>query len=221
MINRPRRDLLAAAACTAGLALAPTVARAQGAPKLNADYRMVEPVQPSDAAGKIEIIEFFGYWCPHCAEFEPLITAWSKRLPADVSLRYMPVAFAQQQEIYSRFFYALDAMGLVQQMHAKVFNALHTAKTTTLATPEMCADFMAANGVDRAKFLETMKSFGVQSRAQQAKRVCDAYRVEGTPALAVAGRYYTAPSMAAEGGPGSLRVVDYLVEQVRRNPAKA
>ncbi|CAN5144347.1 thiol:disulfide interchange protein DsbA/DsbL [soil metagenome] len=221
MINRQRRDLLAAAACTAGLALAPTVVRAQGAPQLNNDSRLVEPTQPSDAGGKIEVIEFFGYWCPHCAEFEPLMTSWSKRVPGDVQLRYVPVAFSPAQDIYSKFFYALDAMGLVASMHGKVFNALHTAKTTTLATPEMCADFMASNGVDRAKFLDTLKSFGVQSRAQQAKRVCDAYRVEGTPALAVAGRFYTAPSMAADGGPGALRVVDYLLDQVRRAPAKA
>ncbi len=218
-MKNSRREFVAGAACGAALALAPVLARAQGAPQVNREYRLVEPAQPTEGGGRIEVIEFFGYWCPHCAEFEPMMTAWARRAPPDVAFRYVPVAFAPAQDIYSKFFYALDAMGLVQQLHPKVFVALHTTRSTRLETPEACADFAAANGVDRARFLATLNSFGVQSRAAQARRVVDAYRVEGTPALAVAGRYYTAPSLA-NGAADALRTIDYLIEQTRKSSAK-
>jgi thiol:disulfide interchange protein DsbA len=217
-MNPQRRELLGAAACTAAWALVPATARAQGGPQVNRDFRLVEPAQPADAAGKIDVSEFFGYWCPHCAEFEPLMTPYVKKLPSDVAFRYVPVAFIPQQDVYSKLYYTLDAMGQVQNLHAKVFDAIHK-QNNHLETPEKMAEFVGANGVDAAKFLETYKSFGVQSRASQAKRICDAYRVEGTPALAVAGRYYTAPSMTGDG-PGALRTVDWLVDQARKNPSK-
>src|SRR5215510_3117914 len=117
-MNRRRFAIrLAAAAATPAL---PLVARAQGAPVEGRDYaRLAQPLA-MPATGKVEVVEFFGYWCPHCNSFEPTLDAWARKLPADVAFRRVPVAFSAPQEPYAKIFFALEAMGLLEQMHRKV-----------------------------------------------------------------------------------------------------
>jgi thiol-disulfide isomerase/thioredoxin len=51
--------------------------------------RLQQPV-PVAVPGKVEVMEFFGYWCPHCNALEPELEAWVRKLPADVNFRRMP-----------------------------------------------------------------------------------------------------------------------------------
>lgn len=169
------------------------------------------PVTP----GKIEVVEFFWYGCPHCNAFEPALDAWQKNLPADVAFRRVPVAFRDEPFVaHQKIFYALDAMGLVHTMHRKVFYAIH-AERQRLDKPVEIAAFMQKNGVDSAKFMENFNSFGVQTKARQAARLAEAYKIDGVPAIGVQGRYYTSGSLA--GSPeGALAVADYLIQKVRK-----
>jgi len=170
------------------------------------------PVPP----GKIEVIEFFWYGCPHCNAFEPSLDAWQKRLPADVAFKRVPVAFRDEPfTTHQKIFYALDTLGLVPAMHRKVFYAIH-GERQRLDKPAEIAAFMQKNGVDGAKFLETFNSFSVQTRARQAKQLAEAYKIDGVPAIGVQGRYYTSGSLA--GSPdGALAVTEYLIQKVRKN----
>jgi thiol:disulfide interchange protein DsbA len=192
-------------------------ALAQGAPVEGKQYRLVQPAQPSDGKARIEVIEFFAYTCVHCAHFEPELNAWEKKKSADVALNRVPVLFYPEQEPYAKLYYALLAMDQVNALHGKIFARIHPAPKVFVGfkSNEDIADFVAANGVDRKKFLEFYNSFGVNSRVQQARRLVEAYRVDGTPALAVGGRFYTAPSMVGDGE-GSLRVIDFLSDKIRR-----
>jgi thiol:disulfide interchange protein DsbA len=212
-----RRDfsshLLWAGLGAAGTVLAPH-AHAQGAPVEGQHYvRLNQPV-PVSPGGKIEVIEFFWYGCPHCNAFEPTLDAWQKKLPADVAFRRVPVAFRDEPYVpHQRIFFALDAMGLIPTMHRKVFYAIH-GERQRLDKPAEIAAFMAKNGVDSAKFLEIYDSFSVQTKARQAKQLAESYRIDGVPAIGVAGRYYTSGSLAGSAD-GSLRVAEYLIQKVR------
>jgi thiol:disulfide interchange protein DsbA len=215
-----RRDVVSAAAALLALPAvrAQTTAPAQiegRAPQAGREYLALDTPAPVDApAGRIEVVEFFWYNCPHCHAFEPTLETWIKRVPKDVAVRRVPVAFRSDFQPQQRLYYALEAMGLVSQLHAKVFHAIHVERKR-LEKPEAILEWVASQGVDKAKFAEQFNSFSTASKATRATQLTAAYRVEGVPAMGVAGRFYTDGSMA-RGMEHVLQVVDYLVAQVRR-----
>jgi thiol:disulfide interchange protein DsbA len=178
------------------------------------DYTVLETRAPVEApAGKVEVLEFFWYSCPHCNAFEPTLAAWIKKLPKDVAFRRVPVAFRDDFIPQQRLYYALDALGLVEQLHAKVFAAIHTEKLD-LSKPPAILEWAAKQGVDKAKFSEQFNSFSVASKASKGAQLQNSYRVEGVPALGVAGRFYTDGTLA-KGMERALKVVESLVAVVR------
>jgi thiol:disulfide interchange protein DsbA len=199
-----------------GLALsAGTAAQAQGGFVENTHYvKLAQPAPVSAPAGKVEVIEFFWYGCPHCNAFEPALEAWVKRLPDYVAFRRVPVAFRDIYAVHQQIYYALEAMGKVEAMHRKVFYAIHNDHKR-MENPNEIADLMAANGIERAKFLEAFNSFGVQSKIRQASKLAEAYKIDGVPALGIQGRYFTSGSLA--GSPErALAVTEFLVERTRK-----
>jgi thiol:disulfide interchange protein DsbA len=211
-----RRDFsLVCSAAVAGSALVQSSAWAQGkTPQAGSDYLLVEKRAAVEApAGKIEVVEFFWYNCSHCNAFEPAFDAWSKRVPKDLAVRRVPVAFQDDFAPQQRLFYALEALGLVEKLHRKVFAAIHVEKQN-LAKSDAIADWVAKQGVDKAKFLEQFNSFSVATKVARGTQLQNAYKVEGVPALGVAGRFYTDGSLA-KSMERALMVVDFLAAQVR------
>ena len=186
-----------------------------GAPTEGKHYvRLSQPV-PAAGGGKVEVVEFFWYGCPHCNDFEPMLEAWVKKLPADVVFRRVPVAFREEPfGSHQRLYYALEAMGQVEAVHRKVFYAIHVERQRLDKAPDIAA-FMGKNGVDGAKFLEVFNSFAVQTKARQARQLSEAYKIDGVPALGVQGRYYTSGSLAGSL-PQALSVTDHLIERARK-----
>lgn len=208
---------LAASALVLPTARAQTTAPAQvqgKKPELGTDYLQLDKRAAVEApAGKIEVVEFFWYSCPHCNVFEPTFDAWSKRVPKDVVVRRVPIAFRPDFAPQQRLFYTLEAMGLLDQLHRKVFAAIHSEKQS-LATGEAIVDWVVKQGVDKAKFLESFNSFSVSTKTSRATQLQNAYKVEGVPALGVGGRFYTDGSLA-KSMERSLQVVEFLIAQVR------
>mgnify|MGYP001049878247 FL=1 len=212
MIDARRRTLISAGAALAG-AVALPAARAQNAPVEGRDYRLVSPPQPTEApAGKIEVIEFFWYGCPHCNALEPVLKQWLSKLPSDVFFKRVHVPFGDRR--HQQLYYTLESMGLDEKLDDVVFRSIHV-DGNRLDTPEKMVDVLSKHGVDRNKFLETWKSFTVRTKMGRGTQLTQAYGVDGVPALAVAGKYYTAPSMAGSNA-GALRVVDWLVQKARQ-----
>lgn len=190
-------------------------AAAQGGPVEGVHFLKLSEVAPvSVPAGKIEVLEFFWYGCPHCNALEPALEAWIKRLPADVVFRRVPVAFSATHEAHQRMFYALEAMGQLDTLHRKIFAAIHTERKRLDREADQEA-FVAANGVDAARFAEVGRSFSVQTRMRQAKQLAMAYKIDGVPAIGVQGRFYTAGSLAGDNM-RALAVADFLIERVRK-----
>lgn len=197
----------------AAASLATTV-RAQGGPVEGTHYvRLSQPMQPP-TGGKIEVVEFFWYGCPHCNAFEPALDAWSKQLPADVAFRRVPVAFGESYVAHQRLFFALDSMGVVSTLHRKVFYAIHNDRQQLNKLPDMVA-FLARNGVDGAKFTEAYNSFSVQTKARQATQLSASYKIDGVPAIGVQGQFYTSGSLAGSND-RMLAVSDFLIQRVRK-----
>ena len=165
--------------------------------------------------GKIEVVEFFGYWCPHCNTFEPTLDAWAKRLPPNVVFRRMPIAFNPAQEPAQRLYFALEALGLVDTLHRKVFSWLHVERKRLNNDADVQA-WAATTSADAAKILDAMKSFSVATKTRQARQLSEAYRIEGVPTLGIHGRWLTSPSIA--GTPErALATADALIAQLRKH----
>jgi len=177
--------------------LAPAIALAQfKKPVAGTDYQVLQARAPVEApAGKVDVVEFFWYNCPHCNAFEPALSEWVKKLPKNVAFRRVPVAFNDSFVPQQRLFYTLESMGLLDKLHAKVFAAIHVEKLN-LSKGEAIVEWVGKNGVDPAKFLVQYNSFGTVTKAQKGSQLQKAYNVEGVPALGIAGQFYTDGSMA-------------------------
>lgn len=203
------------AAGLAGLGAAlPGLAQAQGPVEGTNYVKLGQPAPVSAPAGKIEVVEFFWYGCPHCFSLEPFVEQWLAKLPADVSFRRVPAAFTPQYEFHQKVFYAFEALVLLGSLHRKFFNAIHVDRKRMVTEAEVVA-FVTANGADGAKFADAMKSFSVIGKARQAKQLADAYGVDSVPMLGVQGRYRTSAAMAG-GVDKAFAVVDYLVDVSRK-----
>ena len=164
--------------------------------------------------GKIEVLEFFQYTCPHCDSYDPYLTAWRKKLPSDVEYKRIPIAWDNSTMPHVRIYYTLETLGKVNDMHEKVFTAIQKNRQPMI-NPDPIADFMAANGIDRKQWIDTYNSFSVAARANRAGQIWRAYQIDGTPTMGVDGQFKTAPSMVGTRE-GTLIVLDYLVAQRAR-----
>lgn len=212
-----RREFSAVAATLVGAGALglPGIAGAQRLPQEGKEYRKLDKAAPVEAqGGKIEVVEFFWYSCPHCNAFEPKLVAWSKKLPPDVVLRRVPVAFRDDFVPQQRLYYVLEAMNRVDDIHPKVFHEIHQNRAL-MNKEELILEFAQKNGLDRAKFQELYNSFSVSTKARRAKQLQDQYEVDGVPAIGIAGRYYTDGTMSGNMD-RALQVVDYLVAEARK-----
>ena len=217
-MNIKRREFSTGAAFVlAGASLAmPGLAQAQKKPEEGTDYRILEKRVAVEATpGKVEVVEFFWYGCPHCNSFEPQLEAWAKKQPADVVLRRVPVAFRDDFVPHQRLFYTLEAMGKLDELHRKVFQVIHVDKQSTDKEASILA-WAEKQGLDKAKFQELYNSFSVSTKARRAAQLQDAFKVEGVPALGIAGRYYTDGSIAGNMG-RALQVSEYLIAEARKS----
>jgi len=190
------------------------MAWAQQAFRAGKDYQTLDRPVPTDAGlGKVELIEFFWYSCPHCNAFEPSFAQWVKNAPKDVLVRRVPVAFRDDFAPQQRLYFTLEAMGLLDTVHAKVFHAVHVERLP-LNTDAQIQAWIEKQGVDGKKFAETFKSFGVAGKVKRAVQLQNDFHIEGVPSLGIAGRYYTDGSMAG-GMDRALKVAESLIAQSR------
>jgi thiol:disulfide interchange protein DsbA len=204
-MNRARRTLVVALSLTP-LALASGRAFAQA----NGAFSELKPPLHVESEGKIEVLEFFWYGCIHCYNLEPKLDAWLKTLPKDVQFRRVPAVLSDRWGHDATIFYAFEAMGLLDKLHRPFFEAIHVNRLRTDNAASLNG-WLEKQGLDPKKVNEVARSFGVQSKVKRAIRLTADYRIEGTPAMAVHGRY-TVPASDA-----MLDTVNQLVAAVRKN----
>jgi len=194
------------------LVAAPLIALAQG----GISFTELKPAQPVPEGKKIDVVEFFWYGCIHCYNLEPVLEPWVKKLPADVEFRRVPAVFNARWERDAAIFYTFESMGLLPKLHRPFFDAIHRDALRT-DNDEALGQWLQRQGVDSKKFFDTLKSFSVQSKTRRAVQLTSLYRVEGTPMMAVQGKY-TVSADQGKSREGMLQTVSQLVDKVRKNP---
>jgi len=202
----------------AGLALA-FAAFAQRAPTEGIDYAELKPPQSVESSGKVEVIEFFWYRCPHCYAFEPDLESWVKRLPRDVQFKRIPGILNDDWAIDARIFYTLEALGEVERLHRPLFDAIHQQGGVRLrgeVFAKWVANWLAKQKVDMAKYDAASHSFTVESKLRRAAQMGRNYRLEGVPTLTVQGKYAV---LASNSRQSMLATADFLIGQARKQLA--
>lgn len=204
--------LLLSAGLIAGFVTSASASAA--APVAGKDYKVMQNPQPTSApAGKVEVIEFFWYGCPHCYAFEPTLEAWVKQQGDKIAFKRVPVAFRDDFIPHTKLYYTLVSLGLADKLTPVVFDEIHK-QHDYLLTPQAQADFLAKQGVDKQKFMAAYNSFSVQGETKQAADLLKSYNIDGVPTLVVAGKYKTGTDYT-NSLPGTATVLDYLVSQVQ------
>lgn len=215
-----KKVLLAAALC--GIAMGASASPSE--PKNGVEYETLATQQATEPGKKIEVTEFFAYYCPHCNVLEPQLAAWVKKQGDNIVFKRVHVSRDDSVAPQQRLFFTLQAMGLTDKLHTKVFNAMHVERNR-LATDDAVFDFVAKQGVDRQKFIDTYRSMGISARVRHADSMMQAYNVTFWPMIAIDGRYITSPSQADQGSKSArneeqlnaqaLTVMDVLVAKAR------
>ena len=193
---------------------------AQAQPTAGVEYRELAAAQPADNPGKIEVLEFFWYGCPHCYTFEPVLAPWVKKLPKDTHFRRLPAMFNEEYARGARAYYALEAIGEAERVHKALFDAVHTGSRLRVADEAALTEWLGKQGVDTKKFAAAYRSFSVEGKLKRAAQLTQAYKIDGVPSMAVNGRYVVNTDNI-KSFEQLLSVTDYLIEQSRKTGGKA
>ena len=197
-------------------ATAPRASADATVPVEGSDYVVIQDGQPyAPLDGKTEVVEVFGYWCPHCAEFQPALSAWARRLPPGVRFTYVPAVFTAGDS-FARGFFAAEHFGALARTHDAMFRAIHAQGLLPLnASVAELAGYYGQQGLDAGKVQAYMLSAAVDSKLERARRFALRSGVEGTPTLVINGRYRITAHSHEEG----LRTASLLIAQLRAQDA--
>ncbi len=186
------------------------------APVEGTDYVVIangKPFQP--ATGKIEVAEVFGFVCPACAAFQPLIGPWKAGLPSDVNFVYVPAMFGGTWDDYAKAFYAAQALNLEDKTHEALYKAIHVDQALKgergRDSVQDIAAFYAKHGADAKQFEAAMSSFAVSAKTSAAKQFAQRSQITGTPSVIVNGKYL----VKGKSFPDMLRIADHLIARER------
>ena len=205
--------------------LASTAFASPADPKLGADYVQLGSPQPAQVVGKkVEVIEFFMYHCPHCNVLEPYLAEWVKKQGANINFRRVHMPYGSVKDPEAHLYLTLEAMGMLDTLHAKVFKAIHVDRVR-MNTDEVVLDWAVKNGIDKKKFLDSWNSFGVMTKLNRLPAILNAYKVDSVPALVIDGRFMTSPSVVSAANKGmdeaalskaTVEVLDGIVAKVAK-----
>lgn len=197
-------------------------------PRLGQEYTVLDRPQPTDAGKKVEVTEFFGYFCPACNSFEPYLEAWIKKQGDRIVVKRVHVKFSDLMASQQKLYFTLEAMGKVDEYQLKTFNAYHIDRNR-LSSDADVFKYVDKVGLDKKKFTDIYGSFAIQSKVNRAVQLMSDYKINGVPTVAIDGRFIVSPadlfakSKVRDGSHAGLVVMDWLVDKAykEKNPAGA
>lgn len=180
------------------------------------DYIKIDQ-QETSSGDRVEVLEFFWYGCPHCYQFEPMLSGWLKSKSPKSEFIRVPAVFRPEWKVHARTYYTLEVMGQVDKMHVPIFDEIHKAKKSRLDKESDMFEFIGNNGINKDEFIEIYKSFSVDNMMRKAIKQLQDYKVHGVPAMAVNGKYLVTGE-TAQSYENMLRIVDFLIEKESATP---
>jgi len=183
------------------------------------EYKLLPKAQPAPTDGKVEVIEFFSYGCPHCYRFEPYIEKWMESKPDNVEFISIPAVFSANWEALASLYYAAEVLGVQEKMHPIIFEAMHGSSANKARSLDDLKAVFEANGISGEKLEQALSSFTVAAKTRRAKNMTKAYDIQSVPNVVVQGKYMTNGTLA-ESHDNVFKVVDFLVEKITTEAKK-
>ena len=196
--------------------LSMTAAAQSGGVEEGREYLRLKNPQPTETGKKIEVIEFFSYGCPHCADLEPILQNWMKTMPADVQIRRVPVMYQDRWIPLAKIYYTLEALGEEKRLSPEVFSALHS-KGVSLWQDKTFFDWAASQGLDRKKVEDMYGSFAITGKVNRARAAAGTYQVQSVPTFIVDGKFATYKVASHQAMPAAL---DAMIAKARAEHPK-
>ena len=188
-------------------------------PKVGSEFDAVAQPISTDNPAKIEVMEIFWYGCPHCYHMEAPLSAWVKKLPADVVFKRMPGLPNPSWAPMAKAFYAMENLGILEKLHAPLFEAIHKQKTLDPTNEKAAIEWVTKqSGLDKLKVDQAFKSFAINTSLNRAAIAFRNSGATGVPSLVVDGKYITSGTMAG-GNEQAIKVADYIIDNVRKEKA--
>jgi thiol:disulfide interchange protein DsbA len=181
--------------------------------KTDADYRQIAQ-QPIETGDKIEVIDFFFYGCQYCNDLLPRLERWQRSKPADVEVRHIPVVRHDSWVPLAKTYFALEAMGEAERLHAAVFHGYHV-EDLYMSQEKVISEWAVKQGLDREKFMAIYRSDETRRKVERARRQTLDYDIQGTPTLVVDGRYLTDGA-----SPKTIDILDRMIRLARQQREK-
>ncbi|MFA7349935.1 MAG: thiol:disulfide interchange protein DsbA/DsbL [Methylotenera sp.] len=190
-------------------------------PQLGKDFDKTAQVITTDTPNKIEVTELFWYGCGHCHQMESSLNAWVKKLPADVVFKRVPGLPHQAWAPMAKAYYAMETLGVLEKLHAPLFEAIHTKKTLKPTDEKAAIDWVTKQaGLDKKKVEEAFGSFSTNTSLNRAANIFRASGATGVPSLIINGQFITSSTMAGNND-AALKTADYIIANIRADKAKA
>jgi len=208
------------------------------------NYYTLRTPQPAPK-DKIQVIEFYSFGCPHCAEFEGSLQAWLGHQGKDIEFKRVPATFNPFFAFMARIHYALEDVKATEKLAPAIFNAIHQSRDPALLRPlgemnrqqqnssaspedkakaenaaiEAFGMWLSARGVDRTQFLRAVRSPSNRVRVAQAETTFRSYGALGVPAFGIDGRYFTTVGRPLQNRNYAevLDTVDHLIGEARKS----
>ena len=175
-------------------------------------YQRIQPAQPTDDPTRVEVVEVFGYLCPHCANFQPFIESWVTEAPEHVEYRRIPVVFRPSWEPLARAYYAIEALGIVDEAHLAIFNALHRERKRLVSNEDIAAFLSDRYDISESDYLRAAKSFAIETKLRRGMSQIQRFGVNATPTVVINGKYRATAAMAGSNSK-LIELIDHLVAQ--------
>ena len=184
-------------------------------PMAGVEYNTTAQNIPTENAKKVEVIELFWYGCGHCYQLEPQLHTWANKLPEDVVFKRVPGLPRPDWAPMAKAYYAMEALGVLDRLHNKLFDAIHKQKTLNPTDETAAINWVSKEaGLDKKKVQEAFNSFSNNSKLNRAAQIFRASGATGVPSLIIDGKYVTSSSMAG-GNVQVLKAADYLIAKAR------
>lgn len=193
-------------------------------PEAGREYRVLAQAQSTGSSSKIEVIEFFAYYCHFCYGLEPTLAEWVKKQGDKINFKRIHV-LNPGVEAQQKLFLALDALGKIDELHNQIFDAYHVQRNR-LMTDEQVRDFISKTTIDKAAFFSAYNSFTVRTKQSRSQYLMADYEVNSWPTLIVDGRFHTSPTMAGneygqpteeQANQSLLPVLDWLIAKAQKD----
>ncbi|MGN5061009.1 thiol:disulfide interchange protein DsbA/DsbL [Aeromonas sp. 6P] len=141
------------------------------------------------ATAKPEVMEFFSYFCPHCATFEPIVDQLKAGLPEGVPFKKNPVNFmgGEMGPEMQRAYAVAHLLNAEDKVSPAIFSKMQQRQYPT--SRDDVKKIFVDNGVPAEEFDGAVDSFAVSGMVSQFDRNMESYNIRGVPAFLVNGKY--------------------------------